>query len=124
MVNKYPPGVSDRWQKVSKAMQRPVSEVAFMANKLKQDGYKIINPSEKNDEVIPEESKKLKTRGTENLESNNSSWTQIQQKALENALIKFPKQSTENRWEKISNCVPNKTKVIIIILYCYNYSRN
>lgn len=114
LVNKFPTGVSDRWQKIAKAMQRSVPEVTFMANKLKQDLYKIPNPNEKVDLDFTEESKKLKTRGTENLESNYSSWSQIQQKALENALIKFPKQSAENRWEKISNLVPNKTKVIII----------
>lgn len=116
LVNKFPTGVSDRWQKIAKAMQRSVPEVSFMANKLKQDLNKIPNPNEKIDLVFTEESKKLKTRGTENHESNSCSWSQIQQKALENALIKFPKQSTENRWEKISNLVPNKTKVIIIII--------
>lgn len=111
MVNKFPPGTSDRWQKVAKAMKRPVPEVAFMANKMKQNGYKVPNPEEIVESVITEEPKKIKTRATENLESSNSSWNQMQQKALESALVKFPKGSTENRWEKISKCVPNKTKV-------------
>lgn len=113
MVNKFPPGTSDRWQKVAKVMQRPVPEVAYMANKMKQNGYKIPTT---NETVITEEPKKIKTRGTENLESIDSSWSQVQQKSLENALIKFPKGSTDNRWEKISKCVPNKTKVIMFIL--------
>lgn len=113
MVNKFPPGTSDRWQKVAKAMQRPVPEVAYMANKMKQNGYKVPSVD---DTIITEEPKKVKTRGTENLESVDNLWTQVQQKALENALIKFPKGSTDNRWEKISKCVPNKTKVIIMHL--------
>lgn len=113
MVNKFPPGTSDRWQKVGKAMQRPVPEVAYMANKMKQNGYKVPTPGETIESVITEEPKKVKTRATENLDSSDSSWTQTQQKTLENALIKFPKGSTENRWEKISKCVPNKTKVSI-----------
>lgn len=113
MVNKFPPGTSDRWQKVGKAMQRPVPEVAYMANKMKQNGYKVPTPGETIESVITEEPKKIKTRATENLDSSDSSWTQIQQKTFENALIKFPKGSTENRWEKISKCVPNKTKVNI-----------
>lgn len=108
MVNKFPPGTSDRWQKVAKAMQRPVPEVAYMANKMKQIGYKVPNPSEA---VTSEEPKKVKTKATENLEASDSSWTQTQQKMLENALIKYPKGTTENRWEKIAKCVPNKTKV-------------
>jgi len=108
MVNKFPPGTSDRWQKVGKAMQRPVPEVAYMANKMKQNGYKVPTPGET---IEPEEPKKVKTRAAENLDSTESSWTQIQQKTFENALIKFPRGSTDNRWEKISKCVPNKTKV-------------
>jgi len=108
LVNKFPPGTSDRWQKVSKAMLRPVSEVAYMANKIKQNGYKV--PNETYDSVIAEEPKKIKTRATESLVDDNS-WSQIQQKALENALVNFPKGCTENRWEKISKCVPNKSKV-------------
>lgn len=111
MVNKFPPGTSDRWQKVAKAMQRPVPEITYMANKMKQNGFKLPTPGETVEPVITEEPKKIKTRATENNESSDSSWTQIQQKTLENALIKFPKGSTENRWEKISKCVPNKTKV-------------
>ncbi|KAE9533542.1 hypothetical protein AGLY_009180 [Aphis glycines] len=110
MVNKFPPGTSDRWQKVGKAMQRPVPEVAYMANKMKQNGYKVPTPGEIIESVTTEEPKKVKTRAIENVESSDNSWTQIQQKTLENALIKFPKGSTENRWEKISKCVPNKTK--------------
>lgn len=115
MVNKFPAGTSDRWQKVAKAMHRPVPEVAYMANKMKQNGYKVPTPGE-NIEPINEEPKKIKTRAAENLESDEHVWTQIQQKALENALVKFPKGSTENRWEKISKCVPNKTKVSINII--------
>lgn len=115
MVNKFPPGTSDRWQKVAKAMQRPVPEVTYMANKMKQIGYKVPNSSEI---VTTEEPKKVKTKATENLESNDSSWTQTQQKTLENALIKYPKGITENRWEKIAKCVPNKTKV------SYNVNNN
>lgn len=40
-----------------------------------------------------------------------ASWNQVQQKALEAALIKYPKGAAQDRWEKISHCVPDKTKV-------------
>merc|ERR1712223_670909 len=36
-------------------------------------------------------------------------WSQAQQKALESSLVQFPKGSTE-RWERIANKVPGKTK--------------
>lgn len=110
MVNKFPAGTSDRWQKVAKAMRRPVPEVSYMANKIKENGYKVPTPGE-TVEPITQEPKKIKTRATEDVESSENSWTQVQQKALENALIKIPKGSTDNRWEKISKCVPDKTKV-------------
>lgn len=119
MVNKFPAGTSDRWQKIAKAMQRPVPEVTYMANKIKQSGYKVPTLDNLVDSTITDEPKKIKTRAPENLESGDSSWTQVQQKALENSLIKYPKGSTENRWEKISKCVPKKTKVCI---YIYIYS--
>ncbi|XP_050439006.1 dnaJ homolog subfamily C member 1 isoform X2 [Adelges cooleyi] len=110
MVNKYPAGTSDRWQKVAKAMHRPVPEVAYMANKMKENGYKVPTPGETQESVVTEEPKKIKTRSTTNTESTDSAWNQVQQKALESALTKYPKGSTENRWEKIAKCVPNKTK--------------
>jgi len=113
MVNKFPAGTSDRWQKVAKAMHRPVPEVAYMANKMKENGYKVPTPGETVDPITLEP-KKIKTRATEDSESSENLWTQVQQKALENALMKFPKGSTDNRWDKISKCVPNKTKVSIL----------
>ncbi|VVC46204.1 DnaJ domain,Homeobox domain-like,DnaJ domain, conserved site,SANT/Myb domain, partial [Cinara cedri] len=110
MVNKFPAGTSDRWQKIAKAMHRPVPEVTYMANKIKQSGYKLPTPDDSMDTTITDEPKKIKTRAPENIETGDSSWTQIQQKALENSLIKYPKGTTENRWEKIAKCVPKKTK--------------
>ena len=45
--------------------------------------------------------------------SAEDAWSQGQQKALESALIQFPKGSTE-RWERIANKVPGKTKDLCI----------
>ena len=63
---------------------------------------------------------KVKTRKNEpeNEPENNEAsealaeadnWSQSQQKALESALVQFPKGTTE-RWERIANKVPSKTK--------------
>lgn len=43
-------------------------------------------------------------------------WSQVQQKALEEALIKYPKQALE-RWEKIAKAVPGKTKEECMLRY-------
>ena len=67
---------------------------------------------------------KVKTRKNETTEAVNDennevsetkeaseadNWTQSQQKALESAIKQFPKGTTE-RWERIANKVPSKTK--------------
>lgn len=81
--------------------------------------------------------KKVKTKGgklgecepteaEDDIESKmEASWNQVQQKALEAALIKYPKGSTQDRWEKIAKCVPGKTKVRSInnkmeFAFCYH----
>uniref|UniRef100_F6ZUM5 Uncharacterized protein n=1 Tax=Ciona intestinalis TaxID=7719 RepID=F6ZUM5_CIOIN len=46
----------------------------------------------------------------------NHPWSQSQQQLLEKSLIQFPKTSTE-RWDKISRCVPGKTKEECIARY-------
>lgn len=79
-----------------------------------------MKPSQTTDETpLEEETKKVKTRveSTENL----SEWTQEQQKALEAALIKYPKSGASDRWEKIANCIQGKTKVNIILILIETY---
>lgn len=57
---------------------------------------------------------KVKTRKTEDVSASSASnWSQNQQKALENALAKYPKGGAGDRWQKIANNVPGKTKVSI-----------
>lgn len=78
------------------------------------------------DDFVPVEVKtKVKTRKNETVEGGTNEgeneeaseaatveadpWSQPQQKALEGALVQFPKGTTE-RWERIANKVPGKTK--------------
>ncbi|KAK9296796.1 hypothetical protein QLX08_009316 [Tetragonisca angustula] len=106
LVKKYPSGTSERWDKIADAMNRTVAEVTHMAKKIKDEGLKPGSPAEEN--VVEERSKKTKTRA-ENVE-NISEWSQEQQRALEAALIKYPKGTSADRWEKIANCVEGKSK--------------
>lgn len=60
---------------------------------------------------------KVKTKGGKLGETlAESNWGQEQQKALENALTKYPKNSTQDRWDKIAKCVQGKTKVCYICI--------
>lgn len=124
LVKKYPAGTLERWEKIAEAMERSVQEVTLMAHRVKEEGYKTpsLDRRDSGGEVQHlVKAKKLKTKGGKHgewepteaeadFESKMESWNQVQQKALEAALIKYPKGSTQDRWDKISKCVPEKTK--------------
>lgn len=91
-------------------MNRNVAEVTFMAYKMKDNFFKTPSETEKMLENINKEvSKKLKTK-KETDPGNEKIWSQEQQKALEAAIQKYPKQGAEDRWQKIANSVNGKTK--------------
>ncbi|KAK7600996.1 hypothetical protein V9T40_008437 [Parthenolecanium corni] len=122
LVNKHPAGEPERWTKIAQSMNRSVPEVTHMANKIKDNDFRIPAESEKPE--IEEEPRKVKTKGgklgvkiTEEVEAKNSSWNQAQQKAFEMALMKYSKKTVIDRWEKIANCVPGKTKEDCILRY-------
>ncbi|KAL0131082.1 hypothetical protein PUN28_002578 [Cardiocondyla obscurior] len=105
-VKKYPGGTPERWEKIASVMNRTVAEVTHMAKKVKEEGLK---PNESVEEVSTEEKpKKIKTRNENSV--GTTEWSQEQQKALEAALTKYPKNASADRWEKIANCVEGKTK--------------
>ncbi|KAK0174493.1 hypothetical protein PV327_010255 [Microctonus hyperodae] len=106
-VKKFPGGTQDRWEKIADAMNRTVNEVTYMAKKIKDEGLK---PKQNSDDVqVDVQSKKVKTRAIDN-DDNITDWSQEQQKALESALIKYPKGGSADRWEKIASCIEGKTK--------------
>ncbi|KAG8244057.1 DnaJ sub C member 1 [Homalodisca vitripennis] len=132
LVKKYPVGTTERWDKIGEAMNRPPSEVAHMAHKLKDDVLRNMGQrgekegdgsgDEEDNERMVEEPKKVKTRGGkigEVGENSGGNWSQVQQKALEAALAKFPKGAANDRWVKIAKCVPGKTKEECMIRYKY-----
>ncbi len=110
LTKKYPGGTVDRWEIIAEAMGRNVSEVTFMAYKLKDNIYQTPGETDKlMDNINKEINKKIKTKSTDNSASEKN-WTQEQQKALEAAIQKYPKKGNEDRWVKIANSVPGKTK--------------
>ncbi|XP_050345406.1 uncharacterized protein F54F2.9 [Nymphalis io] len=107
LVKKYPPGAAERWERIAEAMSRSVPEVTHMAAKLKENCYKLPGQDQA-EETPPEPPKKVKTRKAE--ETSGGNWSQTQQRALEAALAKSPKGAPGDRWQKIANAVPGKTK--------------
>lgn len=123
LTKKYPGGTTDRWEIIAESMGRNVSEVTFMAYKLKDNAYHTPGETDKIVENINKElSKKVKSKPTvtaTEAQSTEKNWTQEQQKALEAAIQKYPKRGNEDRWSKISNSVPGKTKEECQVRYKY-----
>jgi DnaJ homolog subfamily C member 1 len=112
LTKKYPGGTVDRWEIIAEAMGRNVSEVTFMAYKLKDNVYQTPGETEKlMDSINKEITKKIKTKSTDvETTTAEKGWSQEQQKALEAAIQKYPKRGNEDRWSKIANSVPGKNK--------------
>lgn len=98
-------------------MNRTVHEVTFMAAKLKEPTQR---PTESIADAIIQEAKKKEKKviPTEKPQSE-SVWTQEQQKLLEIAIVKYPKTTVGDRWQKIANTVPGKAKEECLLRYKY-----
>ena len=52
----------------------------------------------------------------------NQYWTAEEQKKLEELLVQFPPEEVESRrWEKIANCLENRTPLQVYLLFSYYY---
>jgi hypothetical protein len=124
LCNKFPGGTPQRWETIAEFLNRPVPEVTFMAKKVLE---KLASKPEEEPEV-PQVKTKVKTKGgkADSIAAAGSapdaksaeSWGAEEQKALEYALQCYPKGSNE-RWEKIANMVPNRTKEECMLRFKY-----
>ncbi|KAJ8925694.1 hypothetical protein NQ315_009541 [Exocentrus adspersus] len=114
LVKKYPQGSSRRWESIAEALGRSVPEVTYMSNKMKENGYKM--PSEQEEEVQVKVKQKTKKEVDTSDEVKN--WNQIHQRALEDALARFPKGCTD-RWDRIAEHVPDKSKEECMLRFRY-----
>ncbi|XP_001354998.3 dnaJ homolog subfamily C member 1 [Drosophila pseudoobscura] len=140
LVKKHPGGAGSRWNTIAESMNRSVQEVTFMAAKMKENGYRIPGQTESVAENLVQESqeavRKEKVKksasvtataapGTVTSSSEKSmlipetNWTQEQQRALEAAIVKNRKAASGDRWQKIANSVPEKTKEECLVRYKY-----
>ncbi|XP_023021514.2 uncharacterized protein F54F2.9 [Leptinotarsa decemlineata] len=114
LVNKFPQGSPRRWEKIAEALGRSVPEVTYMSNKMKENAYRL--PSEQ--EEVQEVKVKQKTKKEIDLGDGVLKWGQDQQKALEDALLKFPKGCTD-RWDRIAEHVSGKSKEECMMRFRY-----
>ncbi|CAG9766067.1 unnamed protein product [Ceutorhynchus assimilis] len=115
LVKKFPQGSAKRWENIAEALGRSVQEVTYMANKMKENGYR--NPTETEEEA-PQIKMKQKTKKETDTGDSVKKWSQVQQRALEDALAKYPKGCAE-RWDKIADRVPGKAKEECMMRFKY-----
>ncbi|CAG9865280.1 unnamed protein product [Phyllotreta striolata] len=117
LVKKFPPGMTGRWEKIAECLNRSVPEVTFMANRMKENAYRL--PTEQEEE---EPQVKVKQKTKKEMDGAMSEgvlkWSQQQQKHLEEALAKYPKGAAD-RWDRISELVPGKTKEECMLRFRY-----
>ncbi|XP_055844076.1 uncharacterized protein F54F2.9 [Episyrphus balteatus] len=120
LVKKYPGGAGSRWETIAETMNRSVQEVTFMAAKMKENGYRIPGQTDSVAENIVQDvalkKEKLK-KNDKTILIPEKNWSQEQQRALENAIVKYRKAAGSDRWQKIANCVPEKTKEECLLRY-------
>lgn len=133
LVKKYPGGAGSRWNTIAESMNRSVQEVTFMAAKMKENGYRIPGQTDSVAETLVQESqqavRKEKVKKSSNTAAGPSNeksmlvpetnWSQEQQRALEAAIVKYRKTAGGDRWQKIANSVPEKTKEECLVRYKY-----
>ncbi|EDX02810.1 uncharacterized protein F54F2.9 [Drosophila yakuba] len=132
LVKKYPGGAGSRWNTIAESMNRSVQEVTFMAAKMKENGYRIPGQTDSVAEALVQESqqaqrkekvKKAAASAGASAEKSmlipETNWTQEQQRALEAAIVKYRKTAGGDRWQKIANSVPEKTKEECLVRYKY-----
>lgn len=122
LAKKYPNGTLSRWELIAEHMNRSVQEVTFMAARLKEPAHRPTDSVAET--IVREATKKAKKSATIETEDNKSTltevtWTQEQQKLFETAIVKYLKTSAGDRWQKIANTVPGKTKEECLARYKY-----
>ena len=95
-LTKFPLGVAKRWDQIATMIgTRSVEEVIAMSKRFAEDKniQSIAKPSKLNAPSVADE------------------WTDLQQKSFEDALRKYPANSTvDDRWEAIASSVEGKSK--------------
>ena len=115
-ITRYPGGTSDRWEKISTFVGKPSRQCIEMDKKLRSNykassalnktvGTNIQDSHQISDDIIT----KRNSDDEDENKINSNRWSQEQQKLLENAL-KVVDKNLEDRWEKIAEMVPGKTK--------------
>ena len=101
-TKKWPGGTFNRWEKIACALNRSVSDVTATYERLRTLGQTALVES-------LEKASDAAESGDLEAKPDTISWSQEDQKAFEEALVRFPR-GTEDRWDKVAS-MTGKTKV-------------
>merc|ERR1712129_207327 len=111
-VGRFPGGTQQRWEKIQKVVgrERTTDEIIAKVKELtKKSKYK--NKRKKQKEKEKEKVKeKEKEKKVESVEDKEEVWTKEQQTALEGALRAVRTLPATEKWDKVEEMVPGKTK--------------
>ncbi|UYV82289.1 DNAJC2 [Cordylochernes scorpioides] len=136
-VNLFPAGTANRWQVVSEFMNqhgssrpRQAKEVLAKTKELQklagcvadtnlkdevnQRAFESLEKSQKNNNMM-QRALKDDSAPSERFDAPQP-WSAEEQKLLEQALKTFPS-STTDRWDRIADCIPNRTKKDCMVRY-------
>merc|ERR1711973_576297 len=131
-VNLFPAGTAQRWEVVAefinqhtktqeikrnaketlakaKDMQSGNFAMSSLKDEVNKMAYQNLQKGQKRDVVVESEASQRTETPAEALGFNPAPWTSDEQKLLEQALKTFPS-STPERWDRIAEAVPNRSK--------------
>lgn len=116
-INRYPAGTSNRWNQIADVLNRLPTDCINMEKQMKSNfnSATYLNSAtwvEPKATVLSHKEApvpSVKLDENSNIESKNEAWTQDQQASFESALKQFNK-DTLNRWDRIAEKVPQKSK--------------
>ena len=113
-ISRYPGGTNDRWVKISEFVGKSAKQCIDMEKKLRSNFKassvlnKTVGTTVQENQFVSDDI--MTKRDSDNDEDNKKSWSQEQQKLLENALKAVDKNAPD-KWEQIAEMIPGKTKV-------------
>mmetsp|Transcript_55121 Transcript_55121/g.87948 ORF Transcript_55121/g.87948 Transcript_55121/m.87948 type:complete len:602 (+) Transcript_55121:89-1894(+) len=109
-VGRYPGGTGERWQKIQRAVgkQRSVDDIIAKVKEMTKKGRNKKPKSEKSGKE--KKSKNVKKQQNDEEEEDENAWSKEQQSALESALRAVRALPATEKWDKVAEMVPGKTK--------------
>ena len=122
MLNKFPGGTSNRWDRIANDMDRPVAEVikrtkeaqkkmhAFTGGQNNMYSSATVVKNKRKVELVATGGISVAPDVEEPTKQESDEWSQTQQKLLEIGIKKYNK-NVEDRWDRIAEEVVGKDKV-------------